>query len=71
MIKQSKSGFKKFTPFKPSEICKHPSHKPPMHMVYQPGRYKYECPSCGKVTKFIIPAVTYSLIEDWRDSLDD
>lgn len=71
MLKQPKSGFKKFTPFKPREICKHPGHNLPAHYVYRPGYYEYECPRCGKVTEFIIPAVAYSLIENWRNSLDD
>lgn len=29
-------------------------HKPPMHMVYEPGTYEYTCPSCGEVTRFTV-----------------
>lgn len=60
MIKRVKSGFKKFIPLKPSKRCQHPEHKPPTHYVYKPGYYEYECPSCGKVTKFTVRQV-YSL----------
>lgn len=61
MLKHAKSGFKNFTPLKPSEICRHPEHNPPTYYIYQPGHYEYECPSCKKVTKFMIPKINYSL----------
>lgn len=37
--------------------CNDPEHKPPSHMVYEPGEYEWTCPSCGKVTKFIVPYI--------------
>jgi hypothetical protein len=38
--------------------CSHPEHKPPMHIVLEPGTYKHTCPGCGKVTTFEVPLVT-------------
>jgi hypothetical protein len=38
--------------------CINSEHNPPMHMVLEPGTYKYTCPSCGKVTTFEVPRIT-------------
>lgn len=38
--------------------CQDPDHKPPSHMVYEPGTYKHTCPSCGFVSIFHVPIVT-------------
>ena len=32
--------------------CNHPEHRPPMHMVFEPGVYVNTCPACGKKTVF-------------------
>lgn len=42
-----------------SKPCMHPEHKPPTHIVLEPGTYKYTCPACGEVTVFEIPVITY------------
>ena len=39
--------------------CRHPEHKPPGHIVLQPGTYEYVCPGCGHVTKVHVPLVTW------------
>lgn len=31
---------------------------PPMHIVLEPGEYKYTCPGCGHVTIFNVPGST-------------
>ncbi len=39
----------------PHQPCIHPEHRPPMHMVYQPGAtYEHICPRCGAKTKFTV-----------------
>lgn len=48
------SWVKSFKPFKP---CMHPEHNPPSHMVFEPGEYEWECPGCGKITKFTVPYI--------------
>lgn len=40
------------------EPCAMAEHRPPLHMVYEPGTYEYTCPSCGKRTVFRVPRVT-------------
>ncbi len=37
--------------------CFDSEHNPPSHIVLEPGKYEYTCPSCGKVTIFTVPAV--------------
>ena len=32
--------------------CRDPEHKPPSMMVFGPGVYEHECPSCGEKTMF-------------------
>lgn len=29
------------------KVCRHPEHKPPSHIVLEPGCYEHECPWCG------------------------
>ena len=40
------------------ELCRHPEHNPPMHIVLEPGRWEHTCPACGNKTIFTIPRVT-------------
>ncbi len=35
-------------------ICRDPEHNPPGHIVLEDGDYRYTCPSCGKVTTFVV-----------------
>lgn len=39
--------------------CLHPEHNPPMHIYLAAGAYEYTCPSCGKVTTFTVPLITF------------
>lgn len=32
--------------------CTDPSHNAPSHISLEDGLYEYECPSCGKLTRF-------------------
>lgn len=34
--------------------CKHPEHNPPGMMVFEPGRYRHTCPSCGRAIVFTV-----------------
>ncbi len=36
------------------ELCKHPEHNPPMHIVYRNGSYEHECPGCKAKTCFTV-----------------
>ncbi len=38
--------------------CLHPEHWPDMHIVLDPGVYRYTCPSCGEETTFTVPLIT-------------
>lgn len=38
--------------------CVHPEHNPPNMMVFEPGTYEHECPSCGVKTVFVVPLIT-------------
>ena len=42
------------------DICTHPSHNPPMHIVIT-GVYIHRCPSCGQETKIIEPKITWAI----------
>lgn len=35
------------------EVCRHPEHNPPGHIVLQPGVYEYTCPGCGRTQTII------------------
>ena len=37
--------------------CLSSEHNPPSHMVFQPGEYEHECPSCHKKQRFSVPMV--------------
>jgi hypothetical protein len=39
--------------------CLHPEHKPPQHMVFEPGTYEHTCPACGKKIVFVVPSITH------------
>jgi len=41
-----------------TRVCISPEHNPPTNIVLEPGKYEYECPVCGKITKFIVPLIT-------------
>lgn len=43
---------------KKEEICLNPEHNPPSHIVLEPGKHTYQCPACGKITKFEVPIIT-------------
>lgn len=53
-----KGGFKKISEPLKEEKCLSSGHKPPMHIVLQPGTYEYTCPSCGHVTIVKVPLIT-------------
>jgi hypothetical protein len=43
-----------------SKQCKHPSHKPPMHLHIPQGKgYRHICPNCGAETILIPPQISY------------
>ncbi len=44
-------------------ICTDPEHKPPMHIVLEPGVYEHTCPGCGAKITFTIQAKTYNNFE--------
>lgn len=39
------------------EMCRHPEHNPPTHMVYEPGVWEHICPSCGNRIVFTVSSV--------------
>lgn len=41
-----------------SHACQHPEHEPPSMMVFKPGTYEHECPSCSRKLVFTVPLVT-------------
>lgn len=38
--------------------CFHTEHRPPMHIVLQPGTYEHICPGCGQTIIFTVPLIT-------------
>lgn len=40
-----------------NQICIHPEHNPPSHIVLSPGVYEHECPGCGAKTIFRINGI--------------
>ena len=40
------------------ELCQHPEHNPPSHMVLEPGTYEYTCPACHNIVIFTVPRIT-------------
>ncbi len=41
----------------PPPPCRHPQHNPAGYIVREPGTYKHECPGCGHINRFKVPAV--------------
>jgi hypothetical protein len=42
------------------KTCKHPEHKPPMHINIPQGKgYRHVCPACGAESVLIPPQITY------------
>lgn len=35
--------------------CFHPEHRPPDHLVLEPGVYAHTCPGCGCISTFTVP----------------
>jgi hypothetical protein len=55
--REKKGGF---FPLPQDKTCKHPEHKPPMHIcIPQEQGYRHVCPGCGKVTDLIPPQITF------------
>ncbi len=52
-------GFTKHIPPDIKDICTHPEHNPPSHIVLEPGTHYYECPSCQKETILVINPILY------------
>ena len=42
----------------PVNPCTHPEHNPPSMMVFEPGTYEHECPSCHEKQVFEVPLIT-------------
>jgi hypothetical protein len=57
--REGKMPTRKIAELTQEELCTHPEHNPPQHMVFSPGTYEHECPACGKKTIFVVPL--YSL----------
>lgn len=36
-------------------FCRDSEHLPPTMQLFEPGVYEHECPSCHKVTTFVVP----------------
>lgn len=49
---QEKTGWKR-------EMCNHPEHKPPMHIVLKPGLHIWVCPACGQEQPITAPHYTW------------
>lgn len=43
------------------DVCLHPEHNPPSHIVLEPGDYIYSCPECGKEKVLSVPLITCSM----------
>lgn len=60
---------KKISDLPKHEMCKHPDHKLPMHVVYKPGVYEHTCTGCGHKIKFIVRSEGYlhtpEIKSDW------
>lgn len=42
----------------PGGHCRHPSHRPPTHQVFENGIYEHVCPGCGHSTIFRVERPT-------------
>lgn len=58
-MQEKKGGFRKIKSFEDKSVCNHPEHEPPMHIYLTSGIYEYECPSCGRIKKFVVPKITH------------
>lgn len=38
----------------PQEVCRHPEHNPPKHMLFEDGIYEHECPECHRKVEFVV-----------------
>jgi len=47
--------FRKFAP----APCLHPEHRPPMHIVLEPGTHEHVCPACGHRTVLNAPSIVW------------
>jgi len=56
VIPNPKSGLRKIRDAVPP--CAHPEHKPPSHMVLEPGLYEHTCPACNHRIIFEVPLIT-------------
>lgn len=53
---KKRGGFRKIA--EPREnICQHPNHNPPGHIVLGPGTYEYTCPGCGASQIVRVPLI--------------
>ena len=40
-------------------VCRHPEHDPPKHMVVPPGKvYRHVCPACGATVRIKVSQIT-------------
>lgn len=39
------------------KLCLHPNHNPPSYIIFKPGKYEHECPSCHFKTYFEVPTI--------------
>lgn len=59
MKNEKQGGFRKIEDFSTKENkCLNPEHNPPGHIVLEPGKYEYTCPSCGKTVVINVPLIT-------------
>lgn len=49
-----RGGTRKIRDLPKAHFCRHPSHNPPGHMVFQPGVYEHVCPGCGHTQIFTV-----------------
>jgi len=57
MEKNYKGGLRKISGDE-MKYCTSSEHNPPKHIVLEPGRYEYVCPSCGHKQIFTVPKIT-------------
>lgn len=50
--------FISFEPEPELDICNHPEHDPPGHIVLPPGTHKWQCPNCGEVITIFVSKTT-------------
>lgn len=47
----------------PPQICTHPEHGPPTHIVLEPGTWEHTCPGCGFKTIFTVAGPMYNPLD--------